>query len=68
MGMIVRRMMNISVTPELLEFVAERVARGTYSSASEVVWAWLRALKAQELREEHKTTPAAGSRRGARGM
>jgi antitoxin ParD1/3/4 len=65
--MIVRRTMNISVTPELQEFVAERVALGTYSSASEVVRAGLRLLKAQELRDDYKSTPAAGGRRSARG-
>ncbi len=63
--MTIRRTMNVSVTPELQEFVAERVSLGTYSSASEVVRAGLRLLKAQERREEHKPDPAGGSRRNA---
>lgn len=39
--------MDVSVTPELERFVAEKVASGRYSSASEVV------LEALRLLEEH---------------
>jgi antitoxin ParD1/3/4 len=40
--------MNISVTPELERFVAEKVATGRYSSASEVVREALRLLEERD--------------------
>jgi antitoxin ParD1/3/4 len=40
--------MNVSLTPELTQFVSERVATGQYRTASEVVRAALRLLKQQE--------------------
>jgi antitoxin ParD1/3/4 len=44
--------MNISLTPELEEFVLREVKRGLYQSASEVIRAGLRSLK-----EEHPRRP-----------
>ncbi|PSB51533.1 type II toxin-antitoxin system ParD family antitoxin [filamentous cyanobacterium Phorm 6] len=41
--------MNISLTPELEQFVRSTVKNGRYSSASEVVWAALRLLKEREI-------------------
>jgi len=46
--MTIRKTMNVSLTPELELFVAERVASGLYRSASEVVRAALRLLKKEE--------------------
>lgn len=40
--------MNVSLTPELEKFVADTVATGRYSSASEVVRASLRILEEDE--------------------
>jgi putative addiction module CopG family antidote len=40
--------MEISVTPELEEYVANKVATGCFSSASEVFEAGLQALRAEE--------------------
>ena len=40
--------MNVSLTPELEKFVADTVATGRYSSASEVVRAALRILEEDE--------------------
>ena len=40
--------MNVSLTPELEEFVRKRVASGAYGSASEVMRAALRALDREE--------------------
>jgi antitoxin ParD1/3/4 len=40
--------MNVSLTPELEQFVEDIVAAGRYSSASEVVRASLRKLEEQE--------------------
>jgi antitoxin ParD1/3/4 len=44
----VRRTMNVSITPELEQFVLDRVASGQYQSASEVVRAALRLLVREE--------------------
>ncbi len=41
--------MNISLTPELEQFIQSTVKDGRYSSASEVVWAALRLLKEREI-------------------
>lgn len=43
-----RTTLNISLTPELEEFVASRVGSGRYQSASEVVRQGLRLLQDQE--------------------
>jgi antitoxin ParD1/3/4 len=43
-----RKTMNVSLTPELERYVAERVASGRYRSASEVVRAALRLLEKDE--------------------
>ena len=44
--------MNISITPELEEFIEKKVKTGMYNSASEVVREGLRLLKEQdELKE-----------------
>lgn len=43
--------MNVSLTPELERWVSERVDRGRYRSASEVIREGLRLL--QEREEEH---------------
>ncbi len=40
--------MNVSLTPELEKFVADKVATGHYASASEVVRAALRILEEEE--------------------
>jgi antitoxin ParD1/3/4 len=40
--------MNVSLTPELEKFVADTVATGRYSSASEVVRAALRILEEED--------------------
>jgi putative addiction module CopG family antidote len=41
--------MNISLTPELEQFVQSTVKNGKYSSASEVILAALELLKEQEI-------------------
>lgn len=46
--------MNVSLTPELEEFVRERVDAGRYRSASEVVRAGLRLLQDREKLREVK--------------
>jgi antitoxin ParD1/3/4 len=57
--------MNVSLTPELEKFVAEKVKSGLYNSASEVVRESLRLLRREdeiqklqleELRREIKTS------------
>ena len=40
--------MNVSLTPELEQFVQDKVAKGRYNSASEVVREALRLLEEQE--------------------
>ncbi|HKI05271.1 MAG TPA: type II toxin-antitoxin system ParD family antitoxin [Thermoanaerobaculia bacterium] len=44
-----RTTLNISLTPELGDFVSSRVASGRYQSASEVVRQGLRLLQDQEV-------------------
>lgn len=44
--------MNVSLTPELENYVNEKVKSGRYTSASEVVREGLRALQNDELRQE----------------
>jgi len=49
-----RTTLNISLTPELEDFVASTVSSGRYQSASEVVRQGLRLLQEQEMtREAH---------------
>ncbi len=43
-----RKTLNVSLTPALDRYVAERVASGRYRSASEVVRAALRLLEKEE--------------------
>ena len=47
-----RTSLNISLTPELEQFIAARVASGRYQTASEVVRAALRLLEENDSREE----------------
>ena len=49
--MVARSTLNVSLTPELEEFVRERVDKGRYQTASEVVREGLRLL---ELRERDR--------------
>ena len=49
--------MNVSLTTELTDFVAELVASGRYRSASEVVRAALRCLQKDE-QEAHEKSAA----------
>ncbi|HEY9422921.1 MAG TPA: type II toxin-antitoxin system ParD family antitoxin [Thermoanaerobaculia bacterium] len=44
--------LNISLTPELEEFVSKRVASGRYQSASEVIRQGLRLLQEEEMSRE----------------
>ena len=54
-----RKTMNVSITPELGRFVAERLASGRYRSASEVVRAALRLLEKEERKDlRHKSRRA----------
>lgn len=53
-----RNTKNVSLTPELERFVADRVASGRYRSASEVVRAALRLLEKEE-RATHAEPPPA---------
>ena len=46
--MAIRTSLNVSLTPELEQFVQERVATGRYQTASEVVREGLRLLEQQE--------------------
>lgn len=47
-----RTSMNISVTPELVRFVEERVSAGRYHTASEVFREGLRLLEAEEKKRD----------------
>lgn len=46
--------MNVSLTPELEDFVNKKVKSGLYNSASEVIRAALRILKEQEALRKTK--------------
>ena len=46
--MVARSTLNVSLTPELEEFVRDRVGTGRYQTASEVVREGLRLLELQE--------------------
>jgi antitoxin ParD1/3/4 len=64
--------MNVSLTPELEEFVSRKVESGMYSSASEVVRESLRLLREQDLLkqirlEELRKEIALGLEASARG-
>lgn len=50
--MATRTTLNISLTPQLQEFVDQRVASGRYQSASEVIREGLRLLEERDLRRE----------------
>jgi antitoxin ParD1/3/4 len=50
--MAVRTSLNVSLTPELEQFVQQRVASGRYQTASEVVREGLRLLELQERDRE----------------
>ncbi len=60
--------MNVSLTPELTQFVQAKVATGHYRSASEVVRAALRLLEHQDRRDGSSNGSAAHAedRRDAR--
>jgi antitoxin ParD1/3/4 len=46
--------MNVSLTPELDKFIADKVASGRYTSASEVVREALRLLEREEKSREEQ--------------
>jgi len=48
----VRTSLNVSLTPELDEFVQQRVASGRYQTASEVIREGLRLLEQQEKQRD----------------
>jgi antitoxin ParD1/3/4 len=48
----VRTSLNVSLTPELDEFVQQRVASGRYQTASEVIREGLRLLEEQERQRD----------------
>lgn len=49
MDMASRTTLNVSLTPELDEFISSKVASGRYQSASEVIRQGLRLLQEQEM-------------------
>ncbi len=60
--------MNVSLTPQLEKFVHDRVAKGQYASASEVVREGLRLLQARETaREALRKQIAVGLKQARRG-
>ena len=57
--------MNVSLTPELEQIVAQRVKSGLYNSASEVVREGLRLLQQRdEMREAKLSALGAGIQKG----
>ena len=48
--------MEVSLTPDLREFVGECVASGTYESADEVIWEALSLLREQQSHEAKRAT------------
>ncbi len=63
--MAIRTTKNISLTPELGAYIDQAVASGQYQTASEVVRAGLRLLRAQEPGES-RTAPSAKQARERR--
>ena len=59
-----RAALNVSLTPELVAFVAAQVASGRYASASEVVRAALRRLE-RDAATEQLNSEAVGLERGS---
>jgi len=58
---------NVSLTPEIEEFIAGRIASGRFRNASEVVRAALRLLEEDERRREAHWQPSpAGGRQSGR--
>ncbi len=57
-----RTSLNVSLTPELEQFIADRVASGRYQTASEVVRAGLRLLEQSEGRAPEPVLSAATKR------
>ncbi len=63
--MTTRKTMNVSLTPELQRYVAERIASGRYRTASEVVRAALRLLEKEEKEGlQHEPRPRSQSQGG----
>jgi antitoxin ParD1/3/4 len=60
-----RKTMNVSLTPELEQYVAKRVASGRYRSASEVVRAALRLLEKDEAGGSPQNGASRSQREGA---
>ena len=52
--------MNVSLTPEIRAFVADRIASGRFQNASEVVRAALRLLEEDERRRNVPQIPSGG--------
>jgi antitoxin ParD1/3/4 len=53
-----RTSLNVSLTPELEQFVQSRLASGRYQTASEVVREQARAIALKELRAKIRRRPA----------
>lgn len=62
----VRKTRNVSLTPELEQFVSARVATGRYQNASEVVRAALRLLEEKERKDERRRGVLPADERNAR--
>jgi antitoxin ParD1/3/4 len=45
---------NVSITPELLQFIQARIASGRYQNSSEVMRAALRALEREEMVDQER--------------
>jgi putative addiction module CopG family antidote len=63
-GMTTRQTRNVSLTPELETFIAERLSSGDYGNASEVVRSALKLLRDQG--ERPKSRLSAGWPQGGR--
>lgn len=53
-----RTSLNVSLTPELEQFILQRVASGRYQTASEVVRAGLRLLEQSEPQPSNPVPPS----------